>query len=276
MERMRFIERSAYWRGVVNRQDLTAVFGLSLAQTSADLQAYQQANPGALNYNLNRKRYEGAVDMKLVFTQPVLEEAMAMFLRGGEGATRLGMLPGVRAGGGGGRAQVYVVRVPVRRATAEVERRMFLAVCGELRVRVLYRSVNSGKAEWRWLQPGAFAHDGNRWHVRAWCELRERWSDFTLARIEAADWPVAGPLTQVPDSARLTPRELTIQAGDTLDAGARKAVEMDFGMVRGKLTIPTTEAEIDYLRARLGLPLHDGERPEPLVAEVRAGKRKAR
>ena len=270
MERMRFIERSAYWRGVVNRQDLTAVFGLSLAQASADLQAYQQANPGALNYNLNKKRYEGARDMKLAFTQATLEDAMAMFLRGGAEAPRVAMVPAGRSAAGSGSAQVYFVRVPVRRPGAEVERRVFLAVYGRMRVRVLYRSVNSGKAEWRWLQPSAFAHDGNRWHVRAWCELRQRWSDFTLSRIEAAEWPVAGPLSEVPDRQRAELMELAVKAAESLNEGARKAVEMDFGMVRGKLAIPTTAAEIDYLRTRLGLPLGDGKKPPQLVEELGA------
>src|SRR5205085_2774753 len=130
MERLRFIERSAYWRGVINRQDLSRVFGLSMAQASADLQAYQRINAGALVYNLNRKRYEGAEGMRL---------------------------------------------------------------------RVRYFSVSSGRDDWRWLRPRCFAHNGDRWHVRAWCEQREHWADFTLSRMVDADWPEEAGGDVLPD-----------------------------------------------------------------------------
>ena len=48
MERLRFIERAAYWRGWIQRQDLAAVYGKGSAQASADFQKYLELNPGAL------------------------------------------------------------------------------------------------------------------------------------------------------------------------------------------------------------------------------------
>ena len=80
-ERLRAIERAAYWRGWVKRKDLAALFGVSLAQASSDLQKYQELNPGALQYNMNAKRYEGAREMVCVLVkEPSLEEAMGAFL----------------------------------------------------------------------------------------------------------------------------------------------------------------------------------------------------
>ena len=81
---------------------------------------------------------------------------------------------------------------------------------------------------------------------------------------------MAGPLSEVPDRQRAELMELAVKAAESLNEGARKAVEMDFGMVRGKLAIPTTAAEIDYLRTRLGLPLGDGKKPPQLVEELGA------
>ena len=69
-ERLRFIEKSAFWRGTVNRPDLLAVFRISQAQSSADLQKYQELNPDSLVYNLNRKRYDGAESMTCVLHEP--------------------------------------------------------------------------------------------------------------------------------------------------------------------------------------------------------------
>jgi len=71
-----------------------------------------------------------------------------------------------------------------------VERRIFLAVLERLRVRVRYASVHSGTDAWRWLQPRVFAHDGNRWHVRAWCEQR---ADYLRTRLRVPLVDSTGP-----------------------------------------------------------------------------------
>ena len=78
-ERMCFIERAAWWEGEVNRSDLAGVFGISAAQASSDLQAYQELNPGALAYNMSRKCYEGQEEMGCVLHEPRLEEAVGIF-----------------------------------------------------------------------------------------------------------------------------------------------------------------------------------------------------
>jgi len=49
MERLRFIEAGAWWKGRVNCQDLAGLFGASMAQASSDLQRYLELNPIAMN-----------------------------------------------------------------------------------------------------------------------------------------------------------------------------------------------------------------------------------
>jgi hypothetical protein len=44
-ERLRFIESCAWWKGVVQRQDLAGLFGISMAQASSDLQRYLSKSP---------------------------------------------------------------------------------------------------------------------------------------------------------------------------------------------------------------------------------------
>lgn len=58
-----------------DRRDLVAAFGVSLAQASSDLQKYQELNPGALQYHMNRKRYEGAREMRWVLIEALRLEA---------------------------------------------------------------------------------------------------------------------------------------------------------------------------------------------------------
>jgi WYL domain len=266
MERMRFIERSAYWRGTVNRQDLARVFGLSMAQASADLQQYQQENPGALVYNLNRKRYEGAEGMWMKFCAPVLEEAMAAFLQGGREALPV-TVPATVAGGDAPAPQVYVLAVPQRKAAPGVERRMFLAVINGLKIRVRYCSVNSGTEEWRWLHPRAFAHDGNRWHARAWCETRKAWADFNLSRIAEAEWPQIPQAPPEGDPAAGM-EVLKVRVHSQVDGTSKASVERDYGMEDGSLKLEVPGLMVDYLRARLRMPLADGSEPPALVEEA--------
>lgn len=47
---------------------------------------------------------------------------------------------------------------------------------------VIYQSMSSTEPIKQRLSPHGLGHDGFRWHVRAYCHLRGRFSDFVLAR----------------------------------------------------------------------------------------------
>lgn len=251
-ERLRFVERSAWWAGEVNRSDLSRVFGISAAQASADLQTYQEINGGALAYNKSRKCYEGQAGMRCVLHEPRLAEAVSVFLEGGESVRGLS-----EAGDGG---LVGRVVTPAREPRAGVARRVFLAVVRRQRVRVRYWSVNSGSAAWRWIVPHALGHDGYRWHVRAWCEWREGFRDFVLARMERADWPEFGE-----DGGVVEPPEvdedweawetLVLRASSKLNEAERRAIELDYGMKGGRLRYRVRKAMLRYAADHLRLSL---------------------
>lgn len=260
---MRFIETALWWEGEVNRSDLTRVFGLSEAQASADLQAYQELNPGGMAYNMRTKRYEGQEGMRCVVHEPRLEEAVGM---PGSG---LGVGLGAAEEEGGDALVVGMVRLPMREPKTAVARRIVLAIRRRWRVRVRYWSVSSGTASWRWLAPHALGHDGYRWHVRAWCENNEDYRDFVLARMERTDWPVeseeggafVAPVADFEWDEWVT---LTLRASRALGAVERKAIEMDYGMRAGKIRYRVRGAmlryAVDHLRLQMpgmeGLPVH--------------------
>lgn len=257
-ERQGFIERAAWWRGMVNRGDLREVFGISAAQASADLQGYLELNPGALVYHLSRKRYEARPEMRCVLHVPQLEDAV----RGiwGEGA------PFAIQGGGGATGKVDVFSPPTRRAGEAVERRVFLAVDGGLRLRVKYWSVRGSSGAWREIGPRALGHDGYRWHVRAWCFGNGDFRDFVLSRIEEADWPGAAFTPPLPDDAWERFAVLRLRANRELDEDGRKAIERDYGMVDGKLEIRVRVAMREYFLAHLRVPAEEA-RPRHLEIE---------
>ena len=246
MERLRFIERAAYWRGWVQRQDLSAVYGKGSAQASADFQKYLELNPGALAYSMNRKRYEGQETMRQVLQSSRLEDAVALLMEAGRPPVN-GVVEASRS------AMVDWVVVPDRRAAAEVERRVFQAVLHRRRVRVRYLSVHGSSDEWRWLRPHALAHSGHRWHVRAWCEKNGDYRDFVIGRMAEAAWPVEGIVPPVPDAAWETMTTLTVRPASGLSAEQRAAVAQEFGMSGGVLSLPVREAMRQYVEGQLGL-----------------------
>jgi hypothetical protein len=63
-ERLRFIEACAWWKGIVNQQDLVGLFGVSMAQASSDLQRYLEMNPAAFVYDSRQKRYEATTGVR--------------------------------------------------------------------------------------------------------------------------------------------------------------------------------------------------------------------
>ncbi len=251
-ERLLFIERLAWWRGVVNRGDVREIFGISAAQASADLQGYQEINPSALAYNVRAKRYESRAEMACVLHEPRLEEAVGLFL-GGAG-------PGVAPGGvAAGRIDVF--SPPLRRADAAVERRVFLALDQGRRLAVKYWSVNSSRGGLREIAPHALGHDGYRWHARAWCFEDSVFKDFVLSRIEAAEWPGEDFSPPAPDAEWESWVTLALKANSALDEEQRKGIERDYGMEAGRLEVRVREAMREYYLAHLRVPLADGVRP---------------
>ncbi len=244
-ERLAFLERVAWWQGAVNRSDLREVFGISAAQASADLQLYQQLNPGALAYNLKAKRYESSPSMNCVLHEPHLGDAIRQFLGERSPAPVLGS-PGERAD-----TRVDLSVVPMRFAPAQVERHLFLAVSGARRVQIRYWSVRSSRAAMREIAPHALGHDGYRWHARAWCFEDEVFKDFVLSRIEEAEWPGEPFKPPVDDEAWQRFVEVELVPNRSLDKAQRQAIERDYGMKGGRLTLKVREAMLEYCLAHL-------------------------
>lgn len=262
-ERLLFVERVAWWRGVVNRADLRELYGISAAQASADLQAYLELNPGALAYNLSSKRYEAQPKMTCVLHEPRLEEAVAMFLGGGA--------PVLASSGLQDHERVALCVPPLRRASKEVERRVFLAIEQRCRLKVRYGSVHGASGKWREIAPHALAHDGLRWHLRAWCVENAAYRDFVLTRIDGAKWP--GEVFEAPAKDDAWERMVTLvfRANPELDSEARAAIEMDYGMKDGRFEMTVREAMVEYQLAQLRLSGSEDARPRHLDLLQRKG-----
>jgi len=250
-ERLRYIEQAAFWRGYVNRQDIAAAFGLSMAQASADLQAYQEANPNALAYSLSAKCYTWAPKAKPVLHKPDFDDAIALFGTLGTGASD-------EAGTGGIPFAKFLA--PSRAASLSVQQAVFQAAqAGEV-LRILYCSVESSTAKERRIAPRAFGSNGLRWHVRAWCFEHSDYRDFVLGRIEKV-FPPEMLQEELPADADWE-KEVTllIKINPKLKEATRRGLEMDFAMTNGELRHPVRKALKIYAENYFASLWHHGEK----------------
>lgn len=238
--RLEYIELAAFWRGWIQRSDLATEFGLSLPQTSSDIQAFLALHPDALHYDLKAKRYLGARDMNLKLASFDLAQAVTRFL----GKDEKSALPGARFAS---------IDLPFRAIPPSVARDLFRAVVGSLTVEIHYLSIHGNSEEWRSISPHAFAHDGYRWHVRALCHRDQSYKDFVLGRISKTRPPEEKTLPKIPDSDWNSWETIRLKPHSGLTPIQRRAIELDFEMKRGVVALTVRKSMKNYTLAYLRL-----------------------
>lgn len=165
LQRLAHIERCLFWKGELQRADLMDTFGINPAQAAADFRVYMARYPDNMDYNKSRKRYLPLPGFRPELIQPItLDEFVSI------PSSRIPVAPWP---------------LPKRRATPQVLLAMVTAVRERQWIEVQYQSMTGETPTWRWLSPHAFASDGERWHVRAYCDTSKTFKDFVLGRILA-------------------------------------------------------------------------------------------
>lgn len=247
--RLEFIEFRLYWDERVNRSDLVDFFNISIPQASTDLGRYQEMAPQNLEYDRRLKTYVSSAEFQPVLLSPDAQQYLAqlrMIANGimGEQESWIGKLPPYDA-------------IPTigRRVDPSKLRKILDVIRTRSAMHVEYQSLSRPEPKWRWLSPHALAFDGHRWHVRAWCHSRNNYQDFVIARMLqiAAYKPCEVSLDE--DTEWDTMVTMRIGPNPNLQAAARKAIELDYGMENGELAITTRLCLSFYLERRLGLDL---------------------
>jgi hypothetical protein len=235
-ERLAHIERIAYWRGWVRRGDLCDRFSISLPQASADIGEYMRVNPSGLRYNGNDKRYDATEAFKCRLTKPSLADATELL------ADAAAVEP----------LAVARVELLARAARADVVREVVRTIANSGTVEIYYYSVHSGTEGWRQIAPRALAHDGFRWHARSWCLADKAYKDFVLGRIDRVKR--SDIQTSLPkDKDWETWTTIRFRPHHLLNPAQRRAMELDFAMVRGVAVLRVRKAMKIYAEAYLGL-----------------------
>jgi predicted DNA-binding transcriptional regulator YafY len=269
-QRLEFIEFRLFWEGRVNRSDITEAFGVSIPQASNDLAQYRELAPANIHYDASEKRYLPTPDFRPRYLRPNAERYLAQLKAISEHVialddTWITELPAVD-----------VTPIPTRQVEPHVLRQFLIAVRTKRSISIEYQSMNDLRPDpmWREITPHAFASDGLRWHLRAYCHIEHVFKDFIISRclqIGQIGEPLSNPLE---DTAWSTFFEVVLVANPKLSPAQQTTVQRDYGMQDGRSVLRVRRALLYYFNKRLRLDVaekQDRPKETPVVVANRAG-----
>lgn len=259
--RLEFVDFRLRWDGRLNRGDLTNFFGISVPQASLDIAKYLEQAPDNAKYDKSSRVYVAGPDFKPLFPGNEPARYLNELLARATGVLQqelsfLGWLP-----------TVGVVPTPNRTTPVNTLLQLLGAIRQRKSLRVLYQSMSSPQPSERTIGPHAIAHDGMRWHVRAYCHQRRDYRDFVFARflgVNATDQPGCDGSD---DAAWHLTVPLLLAPNPELSPAKQRVIELDYGMTDGMVTIECRQALLFYALQRLGL-LEDACTVRPEAQQV--------
>ena len=272
--RLEFIEFRLFWEGWINRSDLTSFFGVSVPQASKDLSQYQELAPGNMEYDKSEKRYCASSAFSPRFLSPDSDHFLAQLQVAASPGnhpveTLLSSLP-----------DLDLMPILHRRVKPDVLRALLQAVSKRRGVEILYQSMNPQRAEptRRGISPHAFASDGQRWHVRAFCHIDRKFKDFLLSRCLECKETGAAEAQPVEDTHWSEFVKLRLKPNPKLSKSQRQVIATDYQMDDNALLVPVRKALLYYFHKRLRLDVAealDNPQEAPVVIANKAAFEKA-
>jgi hypothetical protein len=246
-QRLEFIEFRLFWEGHVNRSDVMEQFGLSVNQSSSDLNRYIGLAPDNMVYDKSARTYVRGPDFKPVFDKLDAGRYLAQLRSLADGTmdsddTWIAELPSYDA-----------APTPLRGLNPITLRSVVGAIRRNEAIEVKYQSLSRPEPRWRWIAPHAIGFDGFRWHTRAFCQTDEVFKDFLLSRIIETRGIQASEVTDAADANWREHVTLEIGPHPELSENQKKVIALDYGMSNGTAKIPVRRALIYYALKRLGL-----------------------
>jgi hypothetical protein len=170
LERFRLIDAIAQWEGVVSNARLRELTGLHSVQVSGLIAAYNRTFPRRLTHDRAGKCYR----LRRGVTIGV---SLDQYLH---------LLMVTQNGGSSPSPFVYDERIDLTEVKPEIYAALHGACANAETLEIEYHSMTHPKGLLRRIGPHSLVRIGRRWHVRAWCFLRERFADFNLGRITLA------------------------------------------------------------------------------------------
>ncbi len=247
--RYRLIETIAYWEGRLTTNHLTQAFGIQRNSASRCINTYlTDFAPGNLIYDKHLKGYKPSRNFQPRFTQGNANEYLQWLTHNSEliSTFNLSFLH---------TPNIAWVDAPAREVVPDVLRKIVQAARNQFRFEAEYVSFNHPDPEIRVIAPHTLVFDGNRWHVRAWCEFNKEFRDFVLNRFRGVP-DIIEDITDHPadkDEAWNAQVEIVIEPDSRLTPEQQDIVRRDYLMENGRLEISTRAALTTYVLQHLKL-----------------------
>lgn len=258
--RFEFLEWKMFWENRVIRSDVERTFGISTPQASVDLRNYREIAPG--NLKSTARGYKPSSKFKPRFLIPSADRLLLQ-LR----AAFLGVIP---------TSDLWFRETPpvevapdiARSVSPECLRQLLMAMRERVALEIRYHALTGARR--RAIAPHALAFDGHRWHVRAWCCDKEDFRDFVLSRIDEIGDTSLAQFDPDHDIEWATKVMLRLKPHRGLSPEQSKAIELDYGMVDGRLDIEMRASLAFYFirRMNLDVPVSQELTPERLQLEL--------
>lgn len=245
--RLEFIEYRLRWNGRLNRADLIDFFEISRPQASLDISKYTELAPDNLEYDSSSKGYRPTQSFHPLFPSTDPSSYLQQVLQQAHGT------PGVRPAYLAWTPPAAVVPSPARAVPAATLAALVQAIHQGVAINITYQSLSRPEPTKRTVSPHALAHDGFRWHIRAYCHSREQFRDFVLARILSIGSFEEAQANRDADIDWTTLIAMRLAPHPKLPLAHRRAVELDYGMEGGEVQFNCRKAFLFYALRHLRL-----------------------
>lgn len=252
--RLQFIDFRLQWEGRINRRDVTGFFKISVPQASADISRYVELAPSNLHYDTSSRTYVALPGFTPIFESTGPRQYLSQLL-----ALERKILASDQTFLSS-RPPVTSVPLPSRTIESKTLALMLHAIAERAMLEIRYQSIARDEEQARYISPHAFGYDGVRWHVRAYCHLRQGFRDFVFGRILSAEQPKGSVIDPSDDREWNTSVELVLMPNPSLSPKQRLGVEIDYGMKDGTVTIVCRQAMLFYTLRTLNFEMNGSPR----------------
>lgn len=254
-QRLSFIEERLFWLGTVNRADIIARFGVSMSQASGDIARYLELEPEGLAYDKSAKCYVAGDDFR-----PVLRLPDARQLLGELRLFDLGIVDSERLTLGEP-PPLATTPLPERPVDPFVLRVVLRAIRESRAMSVGYQSMSRPEPLRRIVEPHALAHDGYRWHARAFDRENGAFRDFVIGRMSEPRLVEFAGADPADDSDWHSTVTLEIAPHPALGPAQSAAIARDYGISGTSVSITVRRSLLYYALKRLGFDVAPDARP---------------
>jgi len=250
-QRQRSIEIILHWQGRLNTGDLIAAFGISRIQASKDITTYRGDYPENLHYDLSKRTYLRSSTFQLHQIKGTVDEYLDHIAR----------MPI-----GGATEAVNRIHPHHSKLRREVIAKVLNAIIGKDKrgITIEYASMSQPEGSSRVIYPHSIIDTGFRWHVRAYCEVRQEFRDFNLGRIlqpplKASAAPECAAIEHDAQWNQIVPFALV--PNPALSSAQQHLLEKEFDMEDGCLILQVRASLVHYTLQRYQIDTEQLQQP---------------